>query len=58
MQHSRNSCLKQVFRMVIESGVIYMLTVFVLLVTYLCSNNAQYPVSNCVSETDDESRSV
>ncbi|KAF8579889.1 hypothetical protein K439DRAFT_348554 [Ramaria rubella] len=48
MQYRKNPRMKKVFKMVIESGAIYTLSVFVLLVTYLCSNNGQYPVSNCI----------
>jgi len=42
----RQSRLKPVVTLIIESGAIYTVTMFICLIVYLCSSNAQYPVSD------------
>ena len=43
-----DSPLTKVVVVLIESGLFYTITVFVLFVVYLCGNNSQYAVSNAV----------
>ncbi len=46
---SDTSSLRRVMHIVIESGLMYSVSVVVFFAVYLASNNAQYGVSDCVS---------
>ena len=41
--------LRHTMRIIIESGLLFAIAVLVFFIVYLCSNNAQYGVSDCVS---------
>ena len=41
--------LRRAMHIIIESGLMYTVSVFILFVVYLASNNSQYAVSDCVS---------
>ena len=47
--------LRRAMHIIIESGLMYTVSVVVLFILYLASNNAQYAVSDCVSPFPSES---
>ena len=46
---NNTTALRRAMHIVIESGLMYTLSVVIVFVVFLTSNNAQYSVSDCVS---------